>query len=39
MTVRVPNIFDRIFAMLKGLFTSREHVEIQTALLRKVSAR
>jgi len=39
MIVRVPNIFDRIFAMLKGLFTGREQVEVRKAAMRSVSAR
>ncbi|HEY3340949.1 MAG TPA: hypothetical protein VGK81_02985 [Anaerolineae bacterium] len=39
VTVRVPNIFDRIFEALKGLFTGHRPVEIQTAPMRRVSAR
>ena len=41
MTVRVPNIFDRIFAMLKDLFTSDEHepAESQVSPVQRLSAR
>jgi hypothetical protein len=39
MTVRVPNIFDRIFAVLKGLFTSHEPVESQVSPIQRLSTR
>jgi hypothetical protein len=39
MTVRVPNIFDRIFAALKELFTGPEPAQSQTASMHSASAK
>ena len=39
MTVHVPNIFDRIFAALKGLFTGSEPAQSQTAPMQRASAK
>lgn len=39
MTVRVPNIFDRIFAALKGLFTDTEMEQDQAAAMPHAAAK
>lgn len=39
MTVRVPNIFDRLFAALKGLFASPEPEQSQVAPMQRASAK